>query len=70
MGIFQMFYGPIIILAEKKFNLKALLGFIIYPFYCLTWVPITIQGFLEKDNKEWSHTIHTRQMNINDMENQ
>ncbi len=70
MGIFQMFYGPIIILVEKKFNLKALFGFIIYPFYCLTWVPITIQGFLEKDNKEWSHTIHTRQMNINDMENQ
>lgn len=70
MGIFEMFYGPLIILAERKFSLKALLGFVIYPFYCLTWVPITIQGFMEKDNKEWSHTIHTRQMNINDMENQ
>ncbi len=70
MGIFEMFYGPLIILAERKFSLKVLLGFVIYPFYCLTWVPITIQGFMEKDNKEWSHTIHTRQMNINDMENQ
>jgi len=69
MGIFQMLYGPLIILAEKKFSLKVLLGFVIYPFYCLTWVPITIQGFLEKNNKEWNHTAHTRQMSISDVEN-
>jgi cellulose synthase/poly-beta-1,6-N-acetylglucosamine synthase-like glycosyltransferase len=68
MGIFEIFYGPLIILAEKKFNLKIILGFLIYPIYCLTWVPITIAGFLEKDNKEWSHTAHTRQMNIGDVE--
>ncbi len=64
----QMFYGPLIILIEKKFNLKSLLGFIIYPFYCLTWVPITIQGFLSKDNKEWDHTLHTRKISIKDLE--
>ena len=69
MGIFEMFYGPLIIIAEKKFSLPVLLGFVIYPFYCLTWVPITIQGFLEKDNKEWNHTAHTRQMSISDVEN-
>lgn len=69
MGILQMFYGPLIVLAEKKFSPKVILGFILYPFYCLTWVPITIQGFLEKNNKEWSHTSHTRQMSISDVEN-
>lgn len=67
MGIFELVYGPLIILAEKKFSLKVLLGFVLYPFYCLTWVPITIQGFMEKDNKEWNHTVHTRQMSIRDM---
>lgn len=67
--ILQFIYGPLTILAEKKFNLKVLAGFIIYPLYCLTWVPITIQGFLSKDNKEWSHTLHTREISIKEVEN-
>lgn len=66
--ILQFFYGPAIILAEKKFNLKVLLGFAIYPLYCLTWVPITVQGFLSKDNKVWSHTAHTREISIKELE--
>jgi cellulose synthase/poly-beta-1,6-N-acetylglucosamine synthase-like glycosyltransferase len=69
MGLFEMLYGPLIILAERKFSIKIILGFIIYPYYCLTWVPITIQGFLERNNKEWSHTAHTRQISINELEN-
>lgn len=67
--ILQFFYGPLVIMAEKKFNLKVLLGMIIYPFYCLTWVPITIQGFLTKNNKSWSHTLHTREISISELEN-
>lgn len=66
--VLQFFYGPLIILAEKKFNLKVLLGFLIYPFYCLTWVPITIQGFMSKNNKSWSHTAHTREISISELE--
>jgi hypothetical protein len=34
----------------------------------LTWIPITVQGILNKDNKEWSHTKHTRQISINEIE--
>lgn len=64
----QLFYGPAVILAEKKFNLKVLLGFMIYPFYCLTWVPITIQGFSSKGNKVWDHTVHTREISIKELE--
>jgi len=66
--ILQFFYGPLVILSEKKFNARIILGFILYPFYCLTWVPITIEGFLSKDNKEWDHTVHTREITINDLE--
>lgn len=67
--ILQFFYGPLIIMAEKKFNFKVVLGIILYPFYCLTWVPITIQGFLSKGNKTWNHTLHTREITINELEN-
>lgn len=64
----QFFYGPAVILAEKRFNIKVVAGFILYPIYCLTWVPITIQGFINKGNKEWNHTIHTREISIKELE--
>ncbi|MGL5633592.1 MAG: glycosyltransferase family 2 protein [Sarcina sp.] len=35
--------------------------------YVLTWVPITMQGIVNKDNKEWSHTKHVRQLGIYEM---
>jgi cellulose synthase/poly-beta-1,6-N-acetylglucosamine synthase-like glycosyltransferase len=66
--ILQFFYGPFVVLSEKKFSSKIILGFLLYPFYCLTWVPITIEGFLSKNNKEWDHTTHTREISINDLE--
>ncbi len=64
----QFLYGPLIIASEKKFNLKVLVGFLVYPFYNLTWVPIALQGILDRDSKEWSHTLHTRQISINELE--
>ena len=66
--ILQSLYGPAIILAEKKFKPAVAVGFLLYPIYCLTWVPITIQGFLNKNNKNWHHTSHTRKISIKDLE--
>lgn len=66
--ILQFLYGPLVVLSEKKFNLKVLIGFLIYPFYCITWIPITIQGFLSKNNKDWCHTHHSREISISDLE--
>mgnify|MGYP001457256072 FL=1 len=66
--ILQSLYGPAIILAEKKFKPAVVVGFLLYPIYCFTWVPITIQGFLNKNNKNWHHTSHTRKISIKDLE--
>ncbi|NMA33785.1 MAG: glycosyltransferase family 2 protein [Clostridiaceae bacterium] len=66
--ILQFLYGPLVILSENKFDLRILLGFLVYPFYCLTWVPITIQGFLTRKNKSWNHTKHTRVITIKELE--
>lgn len=41
--------------------------FLLYSLYTLTWIPITIQGIANKDNKEWSHTEHVRQVEICDV---
>ena len=64
----QFLYGPLIISLERKLTFKTIIGILIYPIFALTWIPITIQGILDKDNKEWSHTLHTRQISINELE--
>lgn len=68
VSIFQLIYTPLVLVLEKKFNLKVFFYYLIYPIYAITWLPITIQGILDRNNKEWSHTVHTRSINISDLE--
>jgi cellulose synthase/poly-beta-1,6-N-acetylglucosamine synthase-like glycosyltransferase len=68
-SILQYIYTPLILIIEKKLSYKVFLYYIIYPVYVITWFPISILGILNKNNKEWSHTIHTRSVNINDLRN-
>ncbi len=56
-----------IILSYSIFGKKHCLLFIrylLYGFYTLTWIPITIQGIMNKNNKEWNHTKHVRRIGI------
>lgn len=57
----------IFIIAEGKFSFKVVEYFLIFPFYNLTWVPIIIQGFMDRNKKEWVHTIHTRAIDLTDI---
>ncbi len=50
-----------------KKNLVIFFRFLLYGIYTLTWIPITIQGILNKNNKEWSHTKHVRKIEICDV---
>lgn len=61
------YMGIIFVALEKKLSLKILAYYILYPFYTLTWIPIMIQGFIDRDKKEWVHTLHTRALDISDM---
>ncbi|MCX7748921.1 MAG: glycosyltransferase [Clostridia bacterium] len=67
--IFFVTYINIIFVAlEGKMSKKIAAYFLVYPVYSLTWVPIIIQGFLNKNKREWVHTLHTRSMNIQEVE--
>lgn len=66
--VMQFIYTPFILVLEKKLNLKILWYYLIYPFYVITWMPICIQGIIDKDKKEWSHTLHTRSVSITELE--
>lgn len=64
IGIFIIALG---IIGRKK-SIKLFIWYLLYGIYTLTWIPITIQGILDKNNKEWSHTKHIRQIGIQDVE--
>ena len=54
-----------LILGKEK--LKFFIRFLLYSFYTLTWVPITVEGIIRKNNKEWNPTKHVRNVEILDM---
>jgi len=68
VGVLEFVYTPFILILEKKLDWKIFWYFIIYPIYSLSWLPISIQGMVDKDNKEWSHTEHTRSLSIEEVE--
>lgn len=53
-------------LGKKKLIL--FFRFLLYSLYTLTWIPITIEGILRKNNKEWNPTKHIRNIEICDVQ--
>lgn len=48
---------------------RAYYYYITYPFYGLTWFPVTIWGLLKHKNQdEWAHTEHSRGISIDSLE--
>ena len=67
--IFQFILTPVMIYLDSKLSLKVFLYYIfVYPFYIVTWVPIAIQGIINKNKKEWFHTDHSRNVSIKELE--
>lgn len=54
-----------LILGKKKGII--FLRFILYSIYTITWIPITLEGILRKNNKEWNPTKHVRNIEICDV---
>jgi len=67
--IVTTYIGIIFVFMEGRVNIKVIWYYILFPFYNFTWIPIIIQGFIDKDQKEWSHTLHTRSIDLADMKN-
>lgn len=67
-GVLQFIYTPFILILEKKLTPKIFWYYILNPFYQLTWLPISIQGIIHKNDKKWNHTIHTRSVDIKELE--
>ena len=59
-------YTHLLVLLGKK-NLLFCIRYLLYGIYTLTWIPITVQGIIRKNNKEWNPTKHVRNVEIYDV---
>ncbi|WP_024615187.1 glycosyltransferase family 2 protein [Clostridium sp. Ade.TY] len=66
-ALYNLIMLVVTFIALGKSGLILFIRFLLYGFYTLTWIPITIQGILNKNNKEWSHTKHVRNVEICDL---
>lgn len=66
--VFLYLYTPFLLILDKKLDFKIILYYIIMPIYQITWFPIAIQGIMRKNDKEWSHTKHTRSVDVDKLE--
>ncbi|AFM39214.1 glycosyl transferase [Desulfosporosinus acidiphilus SJ4] len=58
---------PVAALALDRIPWKAYIGLILYPLFIYSWIPIVFLGFVHRKDKQWSHTKHTRSINIEDV---
>jgi hypothetical protein len=65
----SLYFCMMFVLLENKLkSFKIFKYLLLVPIYNLTWVPIIIQGFINRNNKEWSHTLHIRALDISELE--
>ncbi|MNV94454.1 hypothetical protein D3C71_1892510 [compost metagenome] len=57
---------PMAMLIEKA-NKKTYKYLLLYPIFMLSWWPITFYAFFTQNNKQWSHTEHTRVIRLDEM---
>lgn len=67
LSAFQLLY-PVAALALDRLPWRAYLGLILYPVFIYSWIPICFLGFINRNEKEWSHTQHTRSIAIEEVE--
>ncbi|AIQ45564.1 glycosyl transferase family 2 [Paenibacillus sp. FSL R7-0273] len=53
---------------EKVKYKKVYLYLLVFPIYLLSWYPITFYAFFTQNNKQWSHTKHTRVVRLEEVQ--
>lgn len=67
-GVMQLLLIPVSLYIDNKLSYKLLFYYPTYLLYCITWIPIAIEGILMMKDKEWIHTRHTRTLSIHELE--
>lgn len=56
-------------MALEKVTFKKVYAYLIlFPIYLISWWPITFYAFFTQNNKQWSHTKHTRVVRLDEVQ--
>jgi len=58
---------PLIVLTKIKAPLKSWFYMLLYPVFIYSWVPVTFIGYLQRHDKNWSHTTHSRSLSYHEV---
>ncbi|WP_435921924.1 glycosyltransferase family 2 protein [Paenibacillus sp. DYY-L-2] len=53
---------------EKVKSKKVYAYLVLFPIYLISWWPITFYAFFTQNNKQWSHTQHTRVVRLEEVQ--
>lgn len=59
---------PIALMLEKVKSWRMYISLITFPVFLMSWWPITLYAFFTQNNKQWSHTKHTRVIRLEDVQ--
>lgn len=60
---------PLALILERVKSWKMYAYMLLLPFFLLSWWPITFYAFFTQNNKQWSHTQHTRVLRLDEVQN-
>lgn len=66
-ALYLVLFILLVMLMQGKQSAKIFIWYLLYGIYTVTWIPITIQGIIDKNKKEWNHTKHVRQIGISEV---
>ncbi|MCL6460089.1 MAG: glycosyltransferase [Gorillibacterium sp.] len=69
LGFLSVIQFPIAMILEKA-PLRIVKSLISLPIYLISWYPLTFYAFFTQNNKQWSHTQHTRVIRIDEVQKQ
>jgi hypothetical protein len=67
VAILSYIQFPLALIIEKA-SWKTYLYLVTFPVFMLSWWPITVYAFFTQNNKQWSHTEHTRVIRLEEVQ--
>ncbi|GGG04575.1 glycosyltransferase family 2 protein [Paenibacillus abyssi] len=65
--VYSLVQFPIVMYMERV-HWKSYIRLVTFPLFLLSWWPITFYAFFTQNNKQWSHTEHTRVIRLEEVQ--
>lgn len=63
VNLFVVIQMPLAMILERV-NWRGFLGLPLFPFFMMTWFPVTLIALFTRHNKTWAHTKHSRALSL------